>query len=187
MLEICADFSCGPLNFKNFLPLYMKYLISPEYPLDHKYAYIKAEALGSNQLTEQDAINRGNIALYLDGIEKMEKIGKLSDCLQTLQWHKKRLNKLGKTVTAEVLGIKLGDTVLLSAPVEPVNAVGRLIYDRYADKNIFFAAYSNGYIHYGATPEQYAKGGYETCECDLAPEWLGVYFGATDEILEKIG
>ena len=47
-----------PLDFRTFLPLYMKYLTSPEYPLGYRWEYLREEQLGVTQLRDQDEINR---------------------------------------------------------------------------------------------------------------------------------
>ena len=88
--DICNSMQNSPLNFKNFLPLYLKYLISPQYPLDHKYVYLKEESQGITQLKNQDDLNRKHIQKYLENIEKMERLTRLGAELETLKWHQDR-------------------------------------------------------------------------------------------------
>lgn len=41
--KLVEDFRYNSLNLKTFLPLYMKHLISPEYPSDYSYRYLQAK------------------------------------------------------------------------------------------------------------------------------------------------
>jgi len=175
-----------PLDFKTFLPLYMKYLTSPEYPLDHAYAYMKEEAMGSRQLRDQDAINRENLQKYLENIRIMERLSKLATTLETLQWHEDHNAASGQThIRGEVAGLRLGDALFVTAPVEPLSAVGRRIKSL-TERQLFFIGYANGYMHYGAPEDCYNNGGYETIECMLDSGWLTEYEGAVKEILEEL-
>lgn len=183
-LELCKTLENCPLNFKNFLPLYLKYMISPQYPLDHKYMYLQEEAYGCTQLRDQDVINRQNIEKYLENIKAMEKLSMYSANLEILRWHQERVAKLGTSMEADVTGIRLGDHILISAPVEPLEAVGRRLRD--LDPRLILFSYANGYMHYGATPDKYERRGYEVHECDLAPQWLTVYLDAVKEILTTL-
>jgi len=175
-----------PLDFKTFLPLYMKYLTSPEYPLEHAYAYLKEEATGKHQLRDQDAINRQNLRKYLENIRTMERLSKLATTLETLQWHEDYNAASGQShIRGEVAGLRLGEAVFLTAPVEPLSAIGRRIRS-FTDRQLFFIGYANGYMHYGAPAESYNNGGYETIECMLAPGWQTEYEEAVKEILEEL-
>ncbi len=187
ILDIALTTQNSPLDFKKFLPLYTTYTLSPDYPLDYKYRYLHEEAIGSDQYKSQDIINRTNIDKYLSNLACMEKISKLAGCYEVLEWHLNRINSLGTNVySTEVTGIRIGNIYIVSAPVEPIVEVGKILYKTYEDKNIFFASYSNGYIHYGATEERYQNGGYETCECDLDKSWFKIYMAAVDEVMKKI-
>ena len=175
-----------PLDFKTFLPLYIKYLTSPAYPLDHAYAYLKEEAMGRNQLRDQDAINRQNLQKYLENIRTMEKLSKLATTLETLQWHEAYNAASGQShIRGEVAGLRLGEAVFLTAPVEPLSAIGRRV-NSFTDRQLFFIGYANGYMHYGAPAESYNNGGYETIECMLAPGWQAEYEKAAKDILESL-
>ena len=184
--EALLDQLGGPLNFKVFLPLYMKYLISPDYPLDYAYGYLREEALGIRQLRDQDAINRKNIERYLHNIEIMESLSKLNSTLQTLDWHEKYNASSGEThIRGEVAGLRLGDAFFVTAPVEPLSAIGRQIKGL-CKQQLFFIGYANGYMHYGAPAEVYNNGGYETIECMLGPGWQAEYEAAVKTLLEKL-
>lgn len=185
--ELISELGNCPLNFKAFLPLYMKYLISPEYPLGYKYEYIREDELGKTHLREQDEINRANIAKYLRNIEIMEKVSKLTSTIWTMEWHDNNNKKHGyEDAESEILGIRIGDAILLSAPVEPVSEVGRRIGEIAPLENTFIVGYSNGYMHYGSPEELYENGGYETIECMLAKEWYKIYEAAAKEVLDDL-
>ena len=181
-LELCNSMQNSPLNFKNFLPLYLKYLITPDYPLDHKYAYLKEEEQGISQLKDQDELNRKHIARYLENLEKMERLTRLGAEVETLKWHQERVRRLGDTAKAEITGIKIGEKVLVSAPIEPLTAVGVKLKELYGEK-VVLLSYSNGYLHYGALRDKYETGAYETRECDLSPLWEKSYFDAVAQIM----
>jgi hypothetical protein len=59
------------LNFKTFLPLYIKYKISPEYPSYYAYWYKHQESMGQPELAGLDAENKRNIEKYLSNIYAM--------------------------------------------------------------------------------------------------------------------
>jgi hypothetical protein len=48
------------------------------------------------------------------------------------------------------------------------------------------AAFSNGYMHYGAPADAYNRGGYEVTECLLAPEWQRIYEKKANEVIRKL-
>ena len=175
-----------PLNFKAFVPLYMKYLVNPEYPLDYAYAYMAEEQRGSTQLKEQDEINRKNIEKYLQNLQAMERLSWLSTTLETLAWHEKRNTNIGTEIESEIVGIKIGDCVLISAPVEPLSALGTRMREYAVSKKTFLIGYANGFLHYGAPPEVYNNGGYETIECMLAPTWLDIYEKAAPSVVNEL-
>ena len=184
-LEICNRMQNSPLNFKNFLPLYLKYLISPEFPLDHKYVYLKESERNITQLKDQDELNRRHIEKYLQNIQDMELLTRLGAEVETLRWHKERVARLGDSQEVEITGIQIGEIVLISAPFEPLTNVALRLKELYGD-TVMLLSYSNGYCHYGATQEKYGTGAYETRECDLSPEWQDVYFKAVAAIIARL-
>lgn len=184
--DLAMDLGNCPLDFKTFLPLYMKYLTNPQYPLDYAYAYIREENMGITQLRDQDGINRSNIEKYLRNIRIMEELSKLATTLETLKWHENHNAASGQThVRGEVAGLRLGDAVFVTAPVEPLSVVGYSVR-KLTDRQLFFIGYANGYMHYGAPEEYYNNGGYETIECMLGPGWLKAYEEVVKELLEEL-
>lgn len=176
-----------PLNFEAFLPLYMKYLVSPEYPLGHAYEYRKEEQDGKSQLRDQDVINRRNIAGYLANMRAMEAICKINACLETLAWHEQHNASYGTdTVPAEILGVRIGEAILVTAPVEPLSQIANRVRKLSSLPQTSVIGYANGYYHYGAPPEAYHNGGYETVECMLAPEWEAIYEETVQRLLNRL-
>ena len=117
----------------------------------------------------------------------METLTRIEDDIATLQKHMEINEESGEdTVAAEITGIKIGGCVLISAPVEALVEVGLNVKQASPCKHTFMAAYSNGYLHYGAPASYYDKGGYEVTECLLAPEWQGIYERKASEIIHRL-
>jgi len=175
------------LNFKTFLPLYLRYSLDSEHPSYYSYRYLQSEMLGTDELSGLDAWNRGHIDKYLRNIEAMEKLARIQDKIATLERHKKINADAGEpTVPTEILGIKIGDFVLVTSPAEVLVEVGLNVKAASPYEYTFMAAYSNGYIHYGPPASEYPKGGYEVTECLLAPEWQAIYETKAQEIIGRL-
>jgi hypothetical protein len=175
------------LNFKTFLPLYMKYVLDPKCPADYSYRYLQDEKIGADDFSAMDVLNRANIEKYLKNIYVMEKLARIQDKIATLKKHQAINQEAGSpTIPAEVQGIKIGDCVLITAPIEVLVEVGLNVKKASPHKHTFMAAFSNGYMHYGPPAADYNKGGYEVTECLLAPEWQQMYEKKANEILRKL-
>jgi hypothetical protein len=175
------------LNFKSFLPLYLKYRLDPEYPSDYSYRYMHAAQTGDPWLKDRDAANREQLDRYLENIHAMELLAKLEDDVATLERHQKiNLDSASDSVAAELVAFRIGDAVLTGTPVEALAEVGLTVKKNSPFPKTFLAAYSNGYMHYGAMPEDYPKGGYEVTECFLAPGWCPVYLEAVQRMLCRL-
>jgi hypothetical protein len=175
------------LNFKSFMPLYMKYKLNPDYPSDYAFSYLQAQQTGDSKFAGMDSFNRKNIDKYLSNIQAMETLTRIQDDIATLEKHQEINDESGEdTVDAEVTGIKIGDCVLISNPVEALTEIGLNVKKASPYKNTFMAAYSNGYLHYGAPADYYDKGGYEVTECLLAPEWQVIYEKTAIEIIRRL-
>ena len=165
----------------------MKYLVSPDYPLGYKYEYMREEELGKENLKKQDEINRRNIKKYLKNLEAMEELSRISSILRVLYNHETRNKSLNvDEMKTEVVGIKIGDTVLITAPVEPLSEIGPAVRELSSFKNTFVVGYANGFMHYGALPETYNNGGYETIECMLSEKWYDIYKDAVNQIMSEL-
>lgn len=175
------------LNFKMFLPLYLKYELDPEHPSYYSYRYLQSEMLGTDELSGLDAWSRGHIDKYLRNIQAMEKLARIQDKIATLERHKAINAAAGEaTITTEILGIKIGDFVLVSSPAEVLVEVGLNVKNASPFEYTFMAAYSNGYIHYGPPAAEYPKGGYEVTDCLLAPEWQALYETKAQEVITRL-
>ncbi|MGC9319197.1 MAG: hypothetical protein ACP5KN_14285 [Armatimonadota bacterium] len=175
------------LNFRSFLPLYLKYALNPEYPADYSWRYMQAEARGSDELRALDELNRRNLDRYLGNIRAMEKLARIQSNIGTLRHHQ-ALNDAAdeETIAAEVQGIRIGDCALITSPAELLVQVGLDLKRASPHRYTFVVPFSNGYIHYGAPAEDYALGGYEVTECLLAPQWHGVYMQTAKGVLQRL-
>ncbi|RKN61937.1 hypothetical protein [Paenibacillus ginsengarvi] len=185
--ELLATLRSTCLNFKTFLPLYMKYALNPQYPADYAYRYLQEARIGSKELTSMDAHNRENIDIYLRNIHTMEKLIRINEDIATMQFHKMLNDKAGvPDIPAEVQGIKIGDCVLITAPAELLVEVGLKLKQSSPYEHTFIAAFSNGYMHYAAPAYHYELGGYEVTECLLAPEWQAAYEEKAIDIIHRL-
>lgn len=175
------------LNVKTFVPLYIQYTLDPEHPSYYSYRYLHSEQMGADELREIDAQNRTHLDKYLRNMRVMEKLARIQDKIATLDRHKAINEAAGEpTVTTEVLGIRIGDFVLISTATELGVEIGLNLKRSSPFEHTYVAAYSNGYLHYGPPAADYPKGGYEVTECFLAPEWQAVYEAKANEILRRL-
>ena len=185
--ELLESLRFTSLNIKTFLPLYIKYALSPDYPSYYSYRYLQAEEVGTDELSALDSGNRRNIEKYLNNIYAMEKLARIQDKIGTLKRHQAINDEAGEaTISTEVQGIKIGDCVLITSPAEVLVEVGLNVKRASPYKHTFMAAFSNGYIHYGPPAADYSKGGYEVTECLLAPQWQQIYEEKANEIIRRL-
>jgi hypothetical protein len=62
------------LNFKTFLPLYLKHLVDPTFPSYASHLYTQEKKIGRDDLQHLDADNRQRIGKYLESIHNMERL-----------------------------------------------------------------------------------------------------------------
>ncbi|RAV19158.1 hypothetical protein [Paenibacillus contaminans] len=185
--ELLASLRSTSLNFKTFLPLYLKYALNPEYPSDYSYRYLQEQQIGSKELVTMDAHNRGNIDQYVRNIETMEKLIRIQEDVDTLRYHLALNEEAGEpTAEAEVQGIKIGGCAIITAPAELLVEIGLGLKKASPHEHTLVSAFSNGYLHYAAPVYHYDKGGYEVTECMLGPEWQQTYEEKAHEILRKL-
>jgi len=185
--ELLASLRCTSLDFKTFLPLYLKYALNPQYPSDYAHRYLQAEKIGDDGLTGIDSINRKNIEKYLKNIQAMETLTRIQDDIATLEKHKAINDEAGETtIAAEIQGIRIGDCVLITTPAEALAQIGINVKKASPYKHTFMAAYSNGYMHYSPPASDYGTQGYEVTECLIAPQWQGIYEKKANEIIRKL-
>ena len=175
------------MNFKTFLPQYIKHSIDPEHPGYYSYRYLQSESVGKDEMSGIDAWNKGHIAKYLRNIHAMEKMARNVDKIETLRRHQKINDDSGEdTIETEVQGIRIGDFVLVTSPAEVLVEVGLNVKKASPFEFTFMAAYSNGYIHYGPPASEYPKGGYEVTECLLAPEWQALFEAKAADVIGQL-
>jgi len=185
--QLLASLRFTSLNFKSFLQLHLNHSLNPDFPAGDSYSYLQAASVGRHDLTGMDEFNRRNISKYLGNIRAMERLATIQDELATFARHK-AINQASDsdTIFAEIQGIRIGDYVLISAPIEVLTEVGLNIKKASPHRHTFVAAFSNGYMHYGPRADAYDKGGYEVVECFLAPEWQEIFERKAYDILRRI-
>jgi hypothetical protein len=163
------------LNFETFLPLYVKYYLNSDYPSEVAGRYLQDELLGRADWKSQDASNRAAMESYLRTIRTMEDLTRKQINLNLLSRHQARRAELGETVTAEVMGLRVGDFRLVTFPAELTVEIGLGLKERSPHPLTFVSGYSNGYLYYAPTMEQAKNRGnaQEDSDCLLAPEWQG--------------
>ncbi len=185
--ELVESLIGASLNFKAFLPLYLKHTISPKYPSDYAYRYMQETAIGKNDLVLMDAQNKKEINKYLANIRTMEKLTRIQNNLATLRKHQK-INKQAPepSIPAEVQGIKIDDCILITSPAEVLVEIALNIKKASLYKKTFVVSIANGYMHYSPPAEYYPRGGYEVTECLLAPQWQEIFEKKAIEIIQKL-
>ncbi|MCC7350339.1 MAG: hypothetical protein IT446_07190 [Phycisphaerales bacterium] len=176
-----------PLNFKNFLPLYLQYQLHPEYPLADAYLYMQADKVNDPTLRQMDKLNRSNLDKYLQNIRAMEKLARIRENIDTLRKHQRLTRQTASaTADAEIQVMRIGEGILVGSPLEVLTEVALRVKKASPYPNTFIAAFSNGYLHYGSPVGNYEKGGYEVVECPLSPQWQEMYERAVGELIGKI-
>jgi hypothetical protein len=185
--DLLASLRFTSLDFRTFLPLYLKHALNPDYPADYAYRYLHEAGLGSHDLAALDAENRANLEKYLRNIRAMEKLARIQDKIATLKAHQETNRVSGQTtIRTEVQGLRIGDCVLVTSPAEVLVEVGLNVKRASPYRHTFVAAFSNGYVHYGPPAADYAAGGYEVTECLLAPEWQQVFERAAAAVIGRL-
>lgn len=178
------------LNFKTFIPLYIKYNLNPEYPSYYSHMYMHEESIGKGDFEGLDVENRRNLDKYLRNIYSMEKLARIGVNITLLQRHQEEGEEQGgKPVSAEIHGLKIGDFVLVTFPGEASVGVALSIKELSPFKNTFIAAHTNSTrlnYAYAPTTEQYNGWDYEDSHTSLAPEWQKIYEGKILEMLGKL-
>lgn len=177
------------LNLKTFLPLVVKYNLSREFPSYYSHRYLHDEALGRDDLAKLDAENRQNIKQYIQNIHTMEQLTRLQTNLALLRKHQaQNLTADKRTLTVELMGVRVGDFVLTTFPGELTVRIGLNIKQKSPIKRTFVAGYTNGYIYYAPTTEQLLNVGraQEDSDCLLAPHWQPMYEQKVAQMLKAL-
>lgn len=177
------------LNLKTFLPLAVKYGVSGDYPSSYAHSYLHEKSIGRGDLKHLDAENRRNMQAYIANIHTMEQLTRLQTNLALLKKHQATNVAAGKrTLDVEVVGVRVGDFVLLTFPGELTVQIGLNLKQASPHKPTFVAGYTNGYIYYCPTAEQLLNvgGAQEDSDCLLAPEWQKLFEAKAVEVLKKL-
>jgi len=177
------------LNLKTFLPLAVRYGLAGEFPSCDSHRYLHEERLGREHLKRLDAENRRNMQQYVRNVHVMEELTRIQTNLALLKKHQARNAAAAKpTIDVELLGMRVGDFVLLSFPGELSVEIGLKVKRASPHEFTFVAGCSNGYIYYAPTAEQLASPGaaQEDSDCLLAPEWQKVYEAAVAAMLARL-
>ncbi|MYD59585.1 MAG: hypothetical protein F4W91_00935 [Gemmatimonadetes bacterium] len=174
------------LNLKTFIPLYVKYNLSRDFPSYYSHRYLHEEMMGRDGLKKLDAENRENMNRYIENIYAMEQLTGIQINLDLLKKHQARNVAAGeRTIEVEMMGLRVGEFVLVTFPSELSVEIGLNIKKKSPHKFTFVAGVTNGYIYYTPTAEQLENrgGAQEDSDCMLAPEWQMIFEDKVGKIL----
>ena len=177
------------LNLKTFMPLAVKHGLARDFPSYYSHRYLHEQMLGKEGLAKLDAENRTNMVQYIANIHTMEELTRVQTNLALLKMHHAQNIAAGKkTLDAEMLGLRIGDFVLVTFPGELTVQIGLNIKKRSPHDHTLVAGYSNGYIYYAPTAEQLKNrgGAQEDSDCLLAPEWQQLFEEHVAQLLKKL-
>ena len=119
----------------------------------------------------------------------MEQLTRIRTNLALLRKHQtNNIAAAKRTIDVELLGLRVGDFVLLTFPGELSVQIGLNIKKKSPHEPTFVAGYTNGYIYYAPTAEQLRNvgGAQEDSDCLLAPEWQKLYEDKAVEMLREL-
>ncbi len=177
------------LNYKTILPPFVQYQTFADFPSYASHRYLHEKSLGREGLGKLDEENRANMERYIQNIHTMEELTRLQVNMDLLKKHQVANAAAGKPVVdAEVMGMRIGDFVLITFPGELTVQIGLDIKKRAPAPLTFVAGCTNGYLYYAPTAKQRNNTGFaqEDCDCLLAPQWQQIYDQAVDAILKKL-
>ena len=185
-LQLLQALKGTSLNLKTFIPLYVKYNLSRDFPSYYSHRYLHEEMMGRDGLKKLDAENRENMGRYIENIYAMEQLTRIQINLNLLKKHQARNVDSGeRTIEVEMMGLRVGAFVLVTFPGELSVEIGLNIKRRSPHKFTFVAGVTNGYIYYTPTAEQLENrgGAQEDSDCMLAPEWQMIFEDEVEKIL----
>jgi len=177
------------LNLETFIPLFVKYRASPEFPSYYSHRYLHEKKLGRDDLLRLDETNRQNMKAYMDNIHTMEEITRVQTNLALLRKHQETNRRAEmKPLEVEVVGLRVGDFVLITFPGELTVEIGLNVKKASPHKRTFVAGYTNGYIYYTPTAKQLENvgGAQEDSDCLLAPAWQRLFEEKAARMLKKL-
>lgn len=176
------------LNFETFLPLYVKYHVNGDYPSEAAGRYLQDELLQKEDWKTLDETNQAALEAYLRNIRVMEELTRKQINLALLERHQARRAEAGVSVTAEVLGLRVGEFRLVTFPAELTVEVGFEIREKSPHPLTFVSGYTNGYHYYAPTPEQMKNrgGAQEDSDCLLDEGWYGSFEATALKLLRGL-
>jgi hypothetical protein len=177
------------LNLKTYLPLAVKYNLSREFPSFYSHRYMHEKMVGRENLRHLDAENQRNMAAYTRNIITMEKLTRLQTNIRLLTKNQAKNVASGeRTIDTEVVGLRVGNFVLITFPGELTVDIGLGIKKRSPHAHTFVSGYTNGYIYYTPTAEQLKNvgGAQEDSDCLVAPEWQAIFEKKVAEVLKRL-
>ncbi|MFT5465004.1 MAG: hypothetical protein ACI8UO_000090 [Verrucomicrobiales bacterium] len=176
------------LNLKTFVPLYMKYGVSGDFPSYYSHRYLQDEKLGKEDWKKLDDENRQNMAAYIRNIQTMEELTRKQINLALLERHHERNPDAEKTIDVEVVGLRVGDFRMVTFPGEVTVQIGLNIKGASDFEQTFVAGYTNGYIYYSPTAQQLLNrgGAQEDSDCLLAPEWQELFEAVANRVINDL-
>ena len=190
ILQFFTGIGCGThgagtfLNFKSFLPLYLKHRLDAEHPAYAAYLYEHEAATGQRGLEELDDQNRQRVEKYLKCIEQMERLIRIRSNLEAYQRHRDR--EQSDPIAAEIVGLRVGDFALVTFPGEPFAEIALRIKRQSPLEHTLAAGYTNGHLGYAPTADAYDQEAYEDALTPFAPEWQAIYEQKALEILGRL-
>ncbi len=145
--------------------------------------------MGREHLRKLDAENRKNIAAYHENIRIMEELTRVQANLDLLKMHHEQNVAAGaETIEVEVVGLRVGDFVLVTFPGELSVQMGLDLKRASPHERTFIAGVTNGYIYYTPTAQQLENrgGAQEDSDCLLAVEWQQLFVAKALEILNRL-
>jgi hypothetical protein len=177
------------LNLMTFLSLLVRYSLSPDFPSYYSHRYLHDSMTGREDLCRLDAENRRCIEAYRENVHIMEDLTRVQVNLGLLRMHHAQNAAAGmSTIGVEVLGLRIGDFVLVTFPGELSVQIGLDIKARSPHRCTFVAGCVNGYIYYAPTAQQLTNpgGAQEDCDCLLAPQWQALFEEEALEVLRRL-
>lgn len=177
------------LNLKSYVPLLIKHRLSPEYPSFDAHLYLHEEAMGRDDLRHQDEVNRQQLEVYTANIHTMEQLTRLQTNLDLLRMHQARFIEDGTgEVEAELVGLRVGDFVLIAFPGELPVELGLQIKQASPHPYTFVSGVSNGYLFYTPTAQQLENrgGAQEDSDCYVDGGWEKIFTDQVTALLQKL-
>lgn len=185
--HLVASLRYTNLDFKTFLPLYLKHTLHPDFPLHSAYRYLHAEQSGDPGYRVLAQRNTNAVRKYLESLRTMEKLARNEEKIGTMQKQQEVIEAIGGChIEAEIQGLRIGDCAVVTAPMEILAETALELKTRSPFPHTYIASITNGYLHYAPPASYYSRGGYESTECLLGPGWQVVYETSIARILSGL-